>query len=135
MPEAHRKTDTPKLTPSEDSLRTQLDLVDTRMRHHILRFWALPLTYVSVTFVAISSLADRASSGIAIAIPVALIMFGALILLASIASFEGTMRSIDDVVEIETSLGLRPTPKKKPLQFVPYFLMIFLGITIASLSI
>ncbi len=112
--------------PNPESLRKQLELVDVRMRHHILRFWALALTYI--TAVVVSARIGNAINKVpSLTQKYGLLVLGILILVAMYAAFEGTMRSIDDVSRIETELGLENTPKKKSLQFIPYALIVVVG--------
>ena len=118
--------------PEDESLRKQLDLVDARMRHHIIRFWSWPMAYISIVFISLSSL-QQSGTAIEKNAPVLLIIFGLLVLLAMKAAYAGTARSIEDVVRIEQQLHLIPTPKKKPMQFVPFVLVVLVGIVYSLL--
>ena len=113
--------------PDSESLRKQLELVDIRMRHHILRFWGWAMGYISIVFISISKSDVQANLG-KINHSYGLALLGILVLVAMYASYEGTMRSINDVLRIEEELGLKNTPKKKPLQFIPFVLIVILGI-------
>lgn len=113
----------------------QLELLENRMKHHILRYWSLPILYISATFLSILKIEDVSSLGLKRDIYSFIGLFGVIVLLAMRGSYTGTTRAIENIKELERDLQLRPTVKVDPMHYVPYLLLVALVIFFAIYKI
>lgn len=110
----------------DDSKRTQLTFLQTRLLGHGARMWQLPLTYLGAITVSIS--ADQAKISFPVwTIYLLLYAVGFFFLWCEYGAYEGYERTVRDMNWRETQLGLRPTTKNKISHSLPYFLLIGLG--------
>ena len=115
--------------PKHEALLKQLEILENRMKHHIVKFWSLPLAYISVTFLSFSRLnADLLQA-------YGLIAFGIAIFVAMMGAYEGTTRAIGEIQRIEEELYLKITVKKYWLHYIPYFSLVPIGIMYAAYQI
>lgn len=103
------------------ALLKQMELVEARMRHHLVRFWSSPVAYLGIVFV---SLKENSDSKILLG---ALTLAGILVLTAMYAAKEGVERYIKEVRRLENELSLKETPRYRRLQFYPYIMITTLG--------
>ena len=118
-----------------EALLKQLEILENRMKHHIVKFWSLPLAYISVTFLSISRLDTDISQSHQTLQSYGLIAFGIAIFVAMLGSYEGTTRAIDEIQRIEEALYLKITVKKHWLHYIPYFSLVPLGVMYAAYQI
>lgn len=112
-----------------------LEILEDRMKHHIVKFWSLPLAYVTVTFLAFTRTPDGWSVKNQSVLAYSLIVFGVITLLAMRGSYEGTKRAIEHIERIEKELKLVVTVRLFWLHYVPYVLIALLGILYAALQV
>lgn len=114
--------------PQPESLRTQLELLQTRIGVHGGRLWQLPLTYLGVLAVSFSQFDSQGSVFAPWFVFSSLAVFGALLLWCMYGAFEGYKRTVIDMNEVERKLGLKETTKNRVSHYAPYFGILILGI-------
>ncbi|HEX5714657.1 MAG TPA: hypothetical protein VF179_00760 [Thermoanaerobaculia bacterium] len=115
-------------SPQPESLRTQLEILQTRIGVHGGRLWQLPLTYLGVLVVSLSQF-DRQDPVFAPwFVFSSLTIFGVLLLWCMYGAFEGYKRTVKDMNDVERKLALVETTKNRVSHYAPYFGILVLGI-------
>jgi hypothetical protein len=107
--------------PEPESLRVQLENLENRMKHHIVRFWSLPFAYVTVVFITFATIPANDLATHQPLLSIGLLLFGVAASFAMGGALEGTTRAIGEIRRIEKALHLEETPKVVPLHYAPYY--------------
>lgn len=117
-----------KITPDNESIRTQYEMLQSRIALHGGRMWQLPLTYLGTLALSFSVVKDGGSTIPLAYIYLALSILGIIFIYALHGAYEGYSRTADSMNEIEAELGLKTYTKNHPSHSVPYYLLMLFGI-------
>lgn len=116
-----------ELKDINDSKRTQLSFLQTRISLHGNRMWQLPLTYIGSLALAISAADSERLPFPKWWIFFVVTAFGFALLWCISGAYEGYKRTAMDMCRIEGELGLIATTRNAKSHSIPYFLLIILG--------
>lgn len=114
--------------PQPESMRAQVNMLQTRIGIHGSRLWQLPLTYLGVLVVSLSQIESKAAIFKPWFIFLSLSLFGLLLLWCMCGACEGYNRAVKSLIRVEEQLGLTVTTAKRRSHYIPYFGLLILGI-------
>jgi Flp pilus assembly protein TadB len=123
-----------ELKERNDSRRTQLSFLQTRISLHGNRMWQLPLTYIGSLALAVSAVVSKDIPFPKWWIFSAIFLTGFVVLWCMYGAFEGYRRTADDMCRVENELDLKDTTRSNPSHIVPYFLLIIAGMLFSLIA-
>ncbi len=121
--------------PTEESMRIQLVEVHGRAKMHASRLWQLPFSYIGIVGLSFSLINKNSQNHWLIPLFFLYSVFGVVVGLAMLGAFEGVKRALTHMILLEKNLYLTQTTMVKiAYQFIPYFIILILGI-VACVSV
>lgn len=106
-----------------ESRRTQLSFLQTRIIGHGKRMWQLPLTYLGLLLVILYNISDKEFILSPTIIFLVVSISGIVLFWGMIGAREGYSRTSKHMIRIEKELGLIASTYAPPSHVIPYFIL------------